>query len=787
MVFFRRRDTTLEQFFEGVSILLKSILAGLNAPVLFLKATVRKQVYIAQYTRSDGTVVPGHHTFVHVSTDHDPHRVLSGQGSHSQRQAHARLQQEPWFHDLEKDHRVNVLLEMATELQTRASMSAAVSGWKSTALAGRNPSASQWAAFHRLAPDRQSALMDEVTTAVGNSNHLQYPSVNTQEGAAATSAVAAPVTPVVAIPATAPTPAPLAPGPVVMASIDPVPQHLLPAHVHAAMMAIPVPVFPDTSETNRSTTRRSAQLRAFAERGDIDSIVNFAVSRTRPNFSRVANYRDALLSAAQAPTAAQASAAVSTPIPEMPDIRGANMENTALLAARRKVAILYDAANTTTGDPIARILAVPTSRGNNYLNAVDDYKTRLLLHFGVDRSGNTIAGATAESGTSTAQTTSRSPAVVSASVRTAPARRSLASSTPAALSVPPSQNPRIAANPLGLSEEVLGFVPRPNIPLTTHVGHSLSDPNFRWPSPEMRALAIRYMAQSTALQSRAKDYQAGRWIPETPEVRIARERAAQEAAAVRRAQEMQEIRVSARKFEDRLASMEDFFKPVATVGANLNAPIKILGEEKQSMVRRILGVHHETAERLFSEMICDYGGGVKFTATVIKSNDNELDVQYRGSDGTQITRRFSRVNGKLQVYHAFFEAGSTGEGSGKKFFRTSMGVYKNLGVSNVKVYANISVGGYAWARYGYLPNNVGEIAALIRHGIRRFSSSLTDKQKNTLLRLSESTDPRMLWKLSDMQFGDRKIGKEILLGNSWHGNMRLDDEHAMSRFRAYVA
>jgi len=66
-------------------------LAGFRAPLLFLKATKKKQVFIPTYTRHDGVVLPGHYAKVHVADDHRGEKILGGQGMHSQKQAHANL------------------------------------------------------------------------------------------------------------------------------------------------------------------------------------------------------------------------------------------------------------------------------------------------------------------------------------------------------------------------------------------------------------------------------------------------------------------------------------------------------------------------------------------------------------------------------------------------------------------------------------------------------------------------------------------------------------------------
>lgn len=781
-------------------------LSGFSGPVVFfLKATIRRQITVPGYTRHDGTVVPPHQRTVLVSTDHDDARVLSGQGSHSQRQAHDELMRHAWFHQLPHDHRVAVLLAHATDRQEAASRSAQLSGWRQRARAGQNPSAAQWGAFRALPADRKAAELAAVQTAVGNRNHLRDPggsvAQSTLDRLAADhgSGVPAEHQPSGTVVEHRATPDPLpvqAPAPTAG-----------PADRMRAMRTVPVPVFPDTSETNRASTRRAAQLRALAEAGNLDSISNFSTSRTRANYARLDDYRAALLAVAQGATAEQATEAISRPAPRPPQITGANMQNSALLAAQRKCAVLY--AATREGNPVAAILAVSTSRGNRYLNAADDYKRELLLHYGRDAAGNPIAGASAESGRAPASPTTVRPATPAPVVRPTPVPAATPATTPAP--VPPAQNPVIAANPYGLSEADLGFVPRPNVPLNIRTNQLPA--GYRWPHPEMAELNRRYLAQDTRRQSRARDYQAGNWHPDTPETRTRRamiEAERQAAEAERRRQEMEQIRAAAAAVEARMANVDALFKPNNQPGHNITT-FQPMTEATQAAASRILGIPPEQIQRLMATLVADYGGNTRFTLS-IRASGNEMSVDLNGDDGTRITRDFTRSGASLTVYHAYFRAGRTGSGAGKHLFRTSMSVYMGLGVSEIGVTANIDVGGYAWARFGYKPRNWNTLRSTLQArllnlargpatvGFRvpdpnggpdrrqsRTVPALAPEVVTKIQRVLENQDAATLWAIADMKVGEREVGKELLLGTNWSGVMQLNDQDVMARFKRYVA
>jgi uncharacterized protein len=60
---------------------------------------------------------------------------------------------------------------------------------------------------------------------------------------------------------------------------------------------------------------------------------------------------------------------------------------------------------------------------------------------------------------------------------------------------------------------------------------------------------------------------------------------------------------------------------------------------------------------------------------------------------------------KKEAYSALFEIEKDAQKSdiGKKILAGNIEVYEALGITKVKVTANIDVGGYAWAKYGYVP------------------------------------------------------------------------------------
>jgi hypothetical protein len=694
--------------------------------VFFLKSTVLQEITVPTYTRRDGTVVPSHRKMVHVNAGRSVAEIVSGRGSSSQREAYRQLSRNPNWGEISRADKHALILAHATEIQRRASNSAALTGWARAARSGRNPTAAQWLAFSRLPEARRQREKQAVENQHGSTSHLRPPAINQPS---------------------APQPSPQPRMVVRVAELS---------H-REAMSAVPVPDLSglSNSETNQNTRRRMGQLARFAAAGDYDAVVNFSVSRTRRNYALVADYRDALMNAV---TSRQA---VSAAMPVAPVIGGANPNNSALIAAQRRVRALEGAAQSE--NPVAAILAIHTTR-HNYMRAVDDYRTALLAHFGHAAGGE---------------------AVVQAALA-----REKEQVPPATAQIPPSQNPLIAANPLGLSEEELGFVPRPNVPLSqSTLGFGV---DFPWPHREMAELNRRYLQQPAGLQRRARKYQRTQRRPERPAPIVESSRGARPniyGNEERRAAEMQRRIVEnglLAEAEQRAAVNINAFKPVNRSCHNVNLPHPATqsspGVEAAALV---LGVPRKKVFEYLGVMVADYGGGERFNLSIDSYDASEFLVKFTGSKGTIIKRRFVRYSeNNLSVFHAYFKAGASGNRSGTSVLRNSMWLYKKLNVKQIKVYANIDVGGYAWARFGFKPSNWRGIASSLKSKVA--NTNLPVEIKEAVNYIIDNGSEDTLWKIADMQYNGRKIGKELLMGTCWNGNLSLDNEQSMRRFAAYV-
>ncbi len=696
-------------------------------PSLLLKATVLKEVLIPGYTKADGTFVAPHMAKVHVNPDVDQAAVLSGAGSHSQRLALRRLQKKAGWSDLSPDHQYAHVLRHATELQQRASAAAKQSRAKKAA-------AQPTAAPPKPEPAPHEALPPAVAK-VAASNQ--------------------------APPALA----------------------LSEAEVHAikgfmAQVEVPSGVAKlSQSATNLGTRRRIAQLQKLAAAGDLDGITNFATSRTRHNYALVDDYRHDLLiaghagreSVLNAPPATTAPAAKPAPaapqpaksatsLPEPPAITGANMQNTALLSAQRKVKALYQAAHSA--DPVAAVMAINTSRGNGYQNRADDYKFLLLSHL----------GAGVKPATDSKQAVPKTAAPKSA----APKSAVTTATAPQAQPAKKTDGPKIYT--LDDDKDYKTFQFRRGQG-TTWLAYDSELPNAGW-------WQIKY---ATLLDRLNKKYPASLEDDVTDADTPATSDVAETKAAMAKA------RTAASAHLDKLAAQPDIHKPKNKPGHNIDSVFdhKEIGEYAAKF-----NISPKDFLQSLQGIVADYGNNVKFECGFAPYEDGykgrESVVTFNGDDNTDIRIHYTyyeKFDGtkELVAYLSMFQAGQQGKGSAKSVLRNSIAVMKKLGISKCELQANMDVGGYAWAKFGFLPHQEDwdrERKDMLEK-TKTIKMSATARKKVT--QILNDQDPRAMHVLSDMKDGEFSVGKHLLLGSDWNGVLDLNDKASYRRFLGYVA
>lgn len=157
---------------------------------------------------------------------------------------------------------------------------------------------------------------------------------------------------------------------------------------------------------------------------------------------------------------------------------------------------------------------------------------------------------------------------------------------------------------------------------------------------------------------------------------------------------------------------------------------------------------------------------------------------------------FSNKSGPT-VEHSYlkFEPEFQDAGLAKEILSRSMRLYERLGMERVTLTAGLSVGGYAWAKYGFKPDSSESLSQLYDEvGWNLEQLDLAPRTHNIVERLMRSDDPKTIWTISDLDQlvtsfdGEKmKLGKALLLGTSWSGELDMTDEESRQRFDQYVS
>ncbi len=174
--------------------------------------------------------------------------------------------------------------------------------------------------------------------------------------------------------------------------------------------------------------------------------------------------------------------------------------------------------------------------------------------------------------------------------------------------------------------------------------------------------------------------------------------------------------------------------------------------------------------------------GVSNLSCSVSAIDKGLMLKWRGQDVLLERRFYIDSDGYKVVDHTHFSIPKElqGKGISKQVFRALYEQYKAAGVQRMEVFANIDVGGYTWARYGFCVKSRNEVIGAIRF------SALTKKQEERIMALiddhfAESSAPFPMNKIARLPFG-----KKALLGSNWEGVLDLTDPQQRSVFEKYL-
>jgi SPP1 gp7 family putative phage head morphogenesis protein len=171
-----------------------------------------------------------------------------------------------------------------------------------------------------------------------------------------------------------------------------------------------------------------------------------------------------------------------------------------------------------------------------------------------------------------------------------------------------------------------------------------------------------------------------------------------------------------------------------------------------------------------------------FTIRYSNSTDTlNVAAVARGGE-LKIIRQIGRTN----VHNDYFVVPDNLQKGGiaKRMLASQFEMWREMGVKSVDLFANLSVGGYAWAKYGFEPEPRAwtVLADTIRKRVNNPSMEISAASREIITKALASKNPRAVWAIADLP-----EGKKLLLGTNWDGIMKMDDAAQTTRFTEYVA
>lgn len=137
---------------------------------LLLKAVVTKTITVPQYTKGDGTIVPAHQKTVHYDPDKTQADVINGNGTHSQKLAHAQLKNHKDWNNWSDDEKEAHIRAHGMDIHKKRMQADAVSRFKAAfGKDGKLPQSGHYLAFLNEPPEKQAKILEALKKKHGES------------------------------------------------------------------------------------------------------------------------------------------------------------------------------------------------------------------------------------------------------------------------------------------------------------------------------------------------------------------------------------------------------------------------------------------------------------------------------------------------------------------------------------------------------------------------------------------------------------------------------------------
>ncbi len=136
-------------------------------------------------------------------------------------------------------------------------------------------------------------------------------------------------------------------------------------------------------------------------------------------------------------------------------------------------------------------------------------------------------------------------------------------------------------------------------------------------------------------------------------------------------------------------------------------------------------------------------------------------------------------DGEPECHHNLFTLPQQAQGKGisREIFADLYEQYRKIGIRYATVYANIDVGGYTWAKYGFYANNMHEALNAVRN--YKNMQDFVEDWYNTNGVPADTPFPMYL-------IANQANGKKYLLNSDWEGYIDLQDDRMREQWELYL-
>lgn len=181
--------------------------------------------------------------------------------------------------------------------------------------------------------------------------------------------------------------------------------------------------------------------------------------------------------------------------------------------------------------------------------------------------------------------------------------------------------------------------------------------------------------------------------------------------------------------------------------------------------------------------------GFKTSLVRIRREVDSVDLaivgETKNKEAFQIMRTFSKKGNKRIVEHDLLTIPDSMQGNGmsKDVFKSLYKQYKKGGIEEIRVHANINVGGYTWGKYGFQLEK-WDAENLIKDRSLQLTSVESKDAMNTFKKWGNENPGKDMFPMRLL--ADKSYGKKMLLGSNWYGQIDLTDLAQKKTFEDYL-